>query len=78
MNNELLDKVEAKTNVSKDTIIDLASKIESSGLKDEKVLRDVINTLSIITNKEVPKERADKIINIIMSDNVPNNIDKMF
>ena len=78
MNNELLDKVEAKTNVSKDTIIDLANKIESSGLKDEKVLRDVINTLSIITNKEVPKERADKIINIIMSDNVPNNIDKMF
>lgn len=78
MNNELLDKVEAKTNVSKDTIIDLANKIEASGLKDEKVLRDVINTLSIITNKEVPKERADKIINIIMSDNVPNNIDKMF
>ena len=78
MNNELLDKVEAKTNVSKDTIVDLANKIEASGLKDEKVLRDVINTLSIITNKEVPKERADKIINIIMSDNVPNNIDKMF
>lgn len=78
MNNELLDKVEAKTNVSKDTIVDLASKIESSGLKDEKVLRDVINTLSKITNKDVPKERADKIIDIILNDNVPSNIDKMF
>ena len=78
MNNELLDKVEAKTNVSKDTIVDLANKIEASGLKDENVLRDVINTLSKITNKEVPKERADKIINIILNDNVPSNIDKMF
>ena len=78
MDNELLDKVEAKTNVSKDTIKDLAQKIEDSGLKDESVLRDVINTLSIITNKEVPKERADKIIDIIMNDGVPNNIDKMF
>ncbi len=78
MNNELLDKVESKTKVSKDTIVDLANKIEASGLKDEKVLRDVINTLSTITNKEVPKERADKIIDIIMNDGVPNNIDKMF
>ena len=78
MNEELLKNVEQKTNVSKDTIVDLANKIEASGLKNETVLRDVINTLSKITNKEVPKERADKIIDIIMNDGVPNNIDKMF
>ena len=78
MNEELLNNVEKKTNVSKDTIVDLAHKIEASGLKNESVLRDVISTLSKITNKEVPKERADKIIDIIMNDNVPNNIDKMF
>ncbi|MBO4245129.1 MAG: stage VI sporulation protein F [Bacilli bacterium] len=78
MNNELLDKVEAKTNVSKDTLTLLAKKIEDSNLTDESVLRDVIKTLSKITNKDVSKEREDKIINAIMNNKIPNNIDKFF
>ena len=78
MNNELLDKVEAKTNVSKDTLTQLAKKIEDSNLTDETVLRDVIKTLSKITNKDVSKEKEDKIINAIMKNKIPNNIDKFF
>ena len=78
MNNDLLDKVEAKTNVSKDTLTLLAKKIEDSNLTDESVLRDVIKTLSKITNKDVSKEREDKIINAIMNNKIPNNIDKFF
>lgn len=71
-------KVENKTSIDKDTIISLANKIQKSNMKDETVLRDVINEISNLTGKSVSKEKADKIVNTILQDNVPDNIDKMF
>lgn len=71
-------KVENKTSVDKETILSLANKIQKSNMKDEKVLRDVIDEISSLTGKSVSKEKADKIVNTILQDNVPNNIDKMF
>ena len=47
-------------------------------MKDEKTLREVVKEISEMTGKEVTKEKEDKIINAILKDNVPQNIDKMF
>ncbi len=72
-------KVEKKTNVDKNTIMSLAKKLQdSNNMKDEKVLRDMVQEISSITGKEVSKEREDKIVNAIIKDNVPKDIDKMF
>lgn len=71
-------KIEKKTNVSKDVILDLASKLQNGNMKDEKTLREVINELGKMTNKEVSKEKEDKIINAVINDKVPKDIDKMF
>ena len=71
-------RVENKTNIDKKTIMSLAQKIQNSNMKDEKTLREVIKEISTMTGKEVTKEKEDKIINAIMKDNVPKNIDKMF
>ncbi len=71
-------KVEKKTNVDKNTILSLAQKLQNSNMKDEKTLREVIKDISNMTGKEVSKEKEDKIINTIMKDNVPKDIDKMF
>lgn len=70
-------KVENKTKVSKDTILSLASKIQKSDMKDEQVLRDVVKEISEIAGKEVSKEKEDKIVNAILNDKVPNNLDRM-
>lgn len=71
-------RVENKTSVDKDTIMSLAKKLQRSDLKDEKTLRDVVKEISKMTGKEVSKEKEDKIINAIVKDNVPKDIDKMF
>ncbi len=71
-------RVENKTNVDKNTILSLAKKIQNSDMKDEKTLREVIKEISTMTGKEVSKEKEDKIINAIVKDNVPKDIDKMF
>lgn len=75
---DFFQKVEKKTKVDKDTIIGLAKKLQAGNMKDENTLREVISTLSIMTGKPVSKEKEDKIIKTIVSDQVPNNIDKMF
>ena len=71
-------KVEKKTKVSKDTILELANKLQNGNMKDEKTLREVISTLSSITGKKVSKEREDKIVATIIDDKVPKGVDKMF
>ena len=71
-------RVENKTNINKETILTLASKLQNSNMKDEKTIREVIKEISQLTNKEVTKEKEDKIVNEILKDNIPKNIDKMF
>lgn len=71
-------RVENKTNVDKNTILSLAKKIQNTNMKDENTLREVVQEISKMTGKEVSKEKEDKIINAIIKDNIPKNIDKMF
>ena len=69
-------KVEKKTNVNKETILSLASKLQDSNMKDENTLRELIQEISNITGKEVSKEKSDKIVNAILKDKVPD-VDKI-
>ena len=75
---DFFKKVEKKTKVDKDTILSLAEKLQNGNMKDERTLREVIDTLSKITGKKVSKEQSDKIISKIVEDKVPQNVDKMF
>ena len=69
-------KIENKTNVDKNTILSLANKLQKSNMKDETVLKEVISDLSKMTGREVSKEKEQKIIDIILNDKVPKDIDK--
>lgn len=71
------NKVEKKTNVGKDTILGLASKLQQANLKDEGTLREVIQELGKMTGKEVSKEKEDKIVSVVVNDKIPKDIDKM-
>lgn len=71
-------KVEKKTKVDKNTILSLAEKLQNGNMKDESTLREIISTLSKMTNKKVTKEQENKIIERIVNDNVPKGVEKMF
>ncbi len=70
-------KVENKTNVNKDTILSLASKLQNSNMKDEKVLSELVDDISNLTGKEVSEEKKKKIVDAIVKDNVPKDINSM-
>ncbi len=71
------NKVEKKTNVNKDTILSIASKVQNSNMKDEKVLRDLIKEISLVAGREVSEEKTNKIIETIVNDKIPKDLDKM-
>lgn len=71
-------RVEKKTNVSKDTILSLANKLQEGNMKDEKTLGEVVDEIAAMTGKNITKEKKKKIINTIIKDKVPENVDKMF
>lgn len=78
MNDELLNKIEKKTKVKKETIVSLAQKLSSGNMKDASTIKEVIDELSKATGKQVSPEVSDKIIKTIQDDKVPNGIEKMF
>ena len=78
MNDNLFSKVEKKTNINKETILSLASKLQQGNMKDENTLKEVINELSFLTGKTISDEKKAKIINTIVNDKVPRDLDSKF
>ncbi|MFZ3588639.1 stage VI sporulation protein F [Bacillus sp. DJP31] len=77
----LFDNIEKKTNIKKDDIFKLADSVKGANLKDEKQIRQLIKQVSAMAGKPVTKEKEDKIVNAIINNNMPmdiNSIGKMF
>ncbi|MBQ9181942.1 MAG: stage VI sporulation protein F [Bacilli bacterium] len=71
------NRVEKKTNVGKETILELAKKLQENDLKNEDTLREIIGELGSLTGKEVSEEKKQKIIDAVVNDKVPKDIDKL-
>lgn len=69
--------IENKTNVSKETIMNLANKLQKGDMKDENTLRELVHEIGSMTGKTVSKEREDKIISAVVNDNVSESVKKM-
>ncbi len=76
MKDNLFDRIEEKTKVNRETIIELAKELQEGNYKNENTLRDIIHKLSDITGKDVSEEKENKIINMIVNDKVPKDLDK--
>lgn len=74
----LFNRIEKRTNVDKNTIMELARELQQNDLKNENTLRDVIRKLSQMTGKDVSVEQENKIINAVINDKVPKDVDKYF
>lgn len=78
MNDNLFKRVEKKTNINKETILSLAAKLQNGNMKEKNTILEVIDELSNLTGKSITDEKKEKIINAIVNDQVPNNIDNSF
>ena len=70
-------KIESKTKVNKETILGLANKLQQNDLKDEKTLKEIIQELGRMTGKNVSEEKQQKIIDAVINDKVPKDLDNL-
>ncbi|WP_278854011.1 stage VI sporulation protein F [Thomasclavelia spiroformis] len=75
--NIFLDKVVKKTNVNKNEILKLANDLQFKNLNDENDIRDFIMSVAKVTNKTISPSKVDKLVMMIKSNKIPNDINKM-
>lgn len=76
MSDDIFEKIEKKTNINKDTIMNLAKKLHEGNFKDEATLKEIIHEISEMTGKEVSEEKEQKIIDMVINDKIPKSMDK--
>lgn len=69
----IFSRVEEKTNVKKEDIINLARKASNQDLTNENNLRKLIKEVAKLAGKDVSKEKEEKIINAIKKDKIPKD-----
>jgi hypothetical protein len=80
MDNQFFKNVEKKTGVKMNDVFALANSLQNANFKDEKTVRGIIQRVSQIANKKVPKDLENKIVQSIVQDGKKldfNTISKM-
>ncbi|KXZ13527.1 sporulation protein [Bacillus nakamurai] len=67
MDNQFFKNIEKKTGVNMKDVMNLAGSLQNANFKDENTVRGVIQKVSELANKRVPKELEDKIVQSITS-----------
>ncbi|WP_332692522.1 stage VI sporulation protein F [Halalkalibacter lacteus] len=68
MGNFLFQNIEKKTGVKMTDVVKLANSFQQANLRDEKVVRKLIQEVSRVANKKVSKEMEDQIVQTIIND----------
>ncbi len=77
MDEKIFDKVEEKTNVKREDIINLAKSIQGKDMNNERNLRKLIQDVAKLAGKTVSKEKEEKIIKAVKKDQVKDSLNKM-
>ena len=77
MDEKIFDKVEEKTNVKREDIINLAKSIQVKDMNNERNLRKLIQDVAKLAGKTVSKEKEEKIIKAVKKDQVKDGLNKM-
>ncbi|MFD2209044.1 stage VI sporulation protein F [Virgibacillus halophilus] len=77
----LFDKINQKTNIDPGEIYKVADSVKNADFSDERTVRNLVRRLAKMANKPLPKEKEDKLVQSIVSNNVPTDmqsLSKMF
>ena len=77
MDEKIFDKVEEKTNVKREDIINLAKSIQGKDMNNERNLRKLIQDVAKLAGKTVSIEKEEKIIKAVKKDQVKDGLNKM-
>ena len=73
----LFDKLQQSANVNPDDIYKTAEAVKNANFNDEQTVRQLVQHLSRIANKRISKEKEDKIVASIISNQIPMDLQSL-
>lgn len=77
----LFDKIQQKAKINPDDVYKVADSVKHADFSDEKTVRRLVRQLSKLANKPVSKQKEDKIVQSIVRNDIPmdmNSLNKLF
>ncbi|MFG6148682.1 stage VI sporulation protein F [Halobacillus sp. B23F22_1] len=77
----IFDHLQNKANINPEDVYQVADSVKNADFSDEKVVRRLVKQLARVANKPVSKQKEDKIVEAIVNQNIPldmNTLSKYF
>ncbi|AIF43558.1 stage VI sporulation protein F [Virgibacillus sp. SK37] len=73
----LFDKIQKNANVKPDDVFKVADSVKHADFTDEKTVRQLVRQLAKIANKPVSKEKENKIVESIIKNKMPADMQSL-
>lgn len=73
----MFDKLQKNANINPDDIYKVADSVKHANLSDEKTVRKLVRHLAKLANKPVSKEKEDKIVQSIVNNKMPMDMQSL-
>lgn len=77
MQRSFFNEIEKKTGVSMEEIFALANAIQHADFQNEKQVRKIVRRVGKMTNRQVPQEMEDRIVQSIVADGKSLDLDSL-
>jgi hypothetical protein len=67
----IFDHLKKKANIDPDDVFKVANSVQNADFSDEKTVRRLVRQLAKVANKNVSKQKEDKIVEAITKQNMP-------
>lgn len=74
---KVFSKIEQKSNLSVDDIYRIAQSIQHADFSDEHTVRKIVQNLSQMTNRPISIEKEDQIVQSIVNNQIPRDIESL-
>lgn len=75
--NDIFNEIEQKSNLSVEDIYQVARSIQGADFSDEHTVREIVRNLSQMTQRSISQQKEDAIVNSIINNDVPQDIDSL-
>lgn len=76
MNNPF-NRIQQSANITPDEIYNIAESVKHANFSDEQTVRQLIQHLSKIANRPISKAKENQIVDMIVKNNVPMNMEEL-
>ncbi|MBN8234689.1 stage VI sporulation protein F [Halobacillus kuroshimensis] len=67
----IFDHLKKKANIDAQDVFKVADKVQHADFSDEKTVRGLVRQLSAVAGKNISKQKEDKIVEAVISQNMP-------